>query len=148
VPLSRRRTGAEDAEERRLLYVGMTRASEAIEISYHAQPHEAGVAGEISPYLTFIPAALLDWDGGLPARAREEPAPEAPSPAPAAAPALAAPPVDAMEQGSPYRPGQAVRHARYGAGIVVRLAEGVVECDFGKRGARSFPLLLCPLTGA
>ena len=68
VPLSRRRTPAEDAEERRLLFVGMTRASDAVEISYHAQPHEAGVAGEISPYLTFIPAALLDWQSASPLR--------------------------------------------------------------------------------
>jgi superfamily I DNA/RNA helicase len=142
VPLSRRRTAAEDAEERRLLFVGMTRASDAVEISYHAQPHEAGVAGEISPYLTFVPAALLDWNGTVTPRCEDAPVPAAPAPK--------SPPVEvaavAVDDASPYRPGQAVRHARYGAGIVVRLAEGVVECDFGKRGARSFPLALCPLT--
>jgi superfamily I DNA/RNA helicase len=137
VPLSRRRTAAEDAEERRLLFVGMTRASDAVEISYHAQPHEAGVAGEISPYLTFVPAALLDWHGEA-----------AEGPEPPSTPARPVVPESAIDDDAPYRAGQAVRHARYGAGVVVRLAGGVVECDFGKRGARSFPLALCPLTGA
>jgi hypothetical protein len=49
------------------------------------------------------------------------------------------------DSGERFRPGQPVRHPRYGSGVILRVADEAVECDFGKRGARSFPLLLCPL---
>ncbi|MBZ0235781.1 MAG: hypothetical protein K8M05_25865, partial [Deltaproteobacteria bacterium] len=48
----------------------------------------------------------------------------------------------------PWRPGQPVRHPRYGVGTVLRIGDDAVDCDFGKLGPRSFPLRMCPLTAA
>lgn len=128
VPLGRRRDRVDDAEERRLLFVGMTRARDSVEISYHARPDQAGAAGEVSPYLGALPAWLVDrYDGSTVCNPHE--------------------PTSAKDTlVRQLRPGQAVSHARYGRGVVLEIAAGTVECDFGKRGRRSFPLVLCPLT--
>jgi superfamily I DNA/RNA helicase len=138
VPLGRHRAAVDDAEERRLLFVGLTRARDGLEISYHALPHSAGAVGDVSPYLTWLPSSLVDWQD-VPA-VRGEPGRAQAQPAEVGAAAMPAP------SGATFRPGQAVRHQRYGTGAILRIADGVVECDFGKRGARSFPLDLCPLT--
>jgi superfamily I DNA/RNA helicase len=135
MPLGRR-GAADEAEERRLLFVGITRARDGVEISYHGRPEHHAAAGEASPYLRALPAAAVDWRE-TPAAPGEEGASSIASEAPAAPVPVAA---------SPWGPGVAVRHPRYGAGRVVRVAEGAVECDFGKLGTRSFPLRLCPLT--
>jgi hypothetical protein len=119
LPLRPRDARAE-AEERRLLYVGLTRARDGVEIGYLARPDAFGAVGEPSPYLHALPPALVDWQ-------------EAPAAAPAPASAGA------------YAPGQAVRHPRYGAGTVVAVADGTVICAFGKLGERTFPLALSPL---
>lgn len=141
----------DDEEERRLLFVGLTRARDGVEISYHAQPHEAGVRGEPSPYLSGLPAALLERDDQTPG---ERPTLTAATDAVAEPPPVVfpsgSPTVDSgaslSEAESPLRPGQAVRHPRYGPGVVLRVTDGTVECEFGKRGTRAFPLALCPLT--
>lgn len=134
----------DDAEERRLLFVGLSRARDGVEISYHTRPHQLGALGEPSSYLTWLPAALVDWS-------------EVPSPAPAAPvpPAVAAPPAvvpapdpaapPASQDLGPWQVGQAVRHPRYGEGVIVGVNGGNVDCTFGKFGARSFPVALCPL---
>ncbi len=143
VPLVLRGDPGDVSEERRLLFVGITRARDEVEISWHACPHQFGALGAPSPLLHLLPAAVVDWQG--------EPSPwqvAATGPAPSPSPALVAvsgsvelaAPVDA-----PWHIGQPVRHARYGPGVVVRVAATTVDCDFGKRGARSFPLRLCPL---
>ena len=48
---------ADPAEERRLLYVAMTRARDVLEISYHARPHAFGAFGVASPMLAALSAA-------------------------------------------------------------------------------------------
>jgi superfamily I DNA/RNA helicase len=123
VPLAIRGTASDEAEERRLLFVGLTRARDEVELSYHASPHCFGAVGEPSPYLHQLPAAVVDWQ-----EEEAEPPPAAPA--------------------APWREGDAVRHARYGAGVVVAVSAGSIDCDFGKRGRRSFPPALCPLTAA
>lgn len=117
--------GSTDAEERRLLFVGMTRAKESLEIGHHARPAVPPASCAPSPYLDQIPAALLD-------RTVRRPVP-APAPPPA-------PPAHR------FSPGQKVRHPRYGEGEVRQAGEAEVEVDFGRRGLRTFPLKLCPLS--
>jgi len=135
VPLGRGFDTAADAEEQRLLFVGLTRARDGVEISYHIRPQEHGALGEPSPFLLRLPAALVDWQdapAAAPPLAETETAPEA---APAPHPG-----------NPPFHPGQAVRHPRYGAGVVTSINGDMVDCTFGKFGPRSFPLALCPLT--
>jgi superfamily I DNA/RNA helicase len=124
MPLIHGRT--DDAEERRLLFVGITRARDGVELGYHACPDQPQALGLPSPYLAALPATLVDWREG--------------SELSAAVAAITAAPADAA-----WRPGQAVRHPRYGAGLVRGVADGIVECDFGNFGVRAFPLRLCPL---
>lgn len=136
VPLGRRRDPVDDAEERRLLFVGLTRAQDGVEISYHAQPHQAGATGEASRYLRGLPADLVDLQDGPPDRA------PTPTVVDDGAPLAAETQQDPVSR---FWPGQTVRHPRYGGGVVLRVGGDAVECDFGKRGSRSFPLALCPL---
>jgi superfamily I DNA/RNA helicase len=145
VPLALRGTTADEAEERRLLFVGLTRARDDVEISYHASPHCFGAVGEPSPFLHRLPAPLVEW-----AEAQDPIAAPVAVAAPAAlaAPVGAAAPVAAPTPAAttaPWHAGQAVRHHRYGAGVVVGVAADTVDCDFGKLGRRAFPLRLCPL---
>ena len=210
---------AHDAEERRLLFVGITRARDRVEISYHARPHERTAVGDPSDFLAALPADVVDWckaNEPTPAAPPAPPTPAPPSPAPPSpappspfapsspaalpptaatappspsaataasspAPATAAPspsaataasspsaaaadssPTAATAAPSPPAPspptatvravagawqtGQAVRHPRYGVGVIVAVQGGTIDCSFGKLGPRSFPLALCPLT--
>lgn len=53
----------QEEEERRLFFVGMTRAKNTLELSWYTNPGEVGVIGEYSRYLKMIPPHLLSWDG-------------------------------------------------------------------------------------
>ncbi|MCB9562260.1 MAG: ATP-dependent helicase [Kofleriaceae bacterium] len=158
VPLVVRGEPADPAEERRLLYVGLTRARDEVEVSYHASPHTFGALGSPSPLLLQLPAALVTWHDAAvpPAAATSSPPPPrlAPAPTATAAPAPVATTVDAATAvatpatstaPAPWSIGQTVRHPRYGVGVVIDVAAATVACDFGKLGPRSFPLRLCPL---
>lgn len=139
VPLGLGFDTAADAEEQRLLFVGLTRARDGVEISYHTRPQELGALGEPSPFLLRLPAPLVDW--------QDAPALTSPAP-PTAPPPQDAPSREAAPQpsGAKWYPDQHVRHPRYGAGIVTSITDETIECTFGKFGPRSFPIALCPLT--
>ncbi len=140
VPLVVRDMVEDEPEERRLLFVGITRAKDTVEISYVACPHQFGALGAPSPLLYLLPATVVAWHDAT-SSAAAAPAPTiAPAPAPVAA-AIAS-------SAAPWRAGQAVRHPRYGAGVVVEVAADTVACEFGKLGARTFPLAMCPLVAA
>jgi DNA helicase-2/ATP-dependent DNA helicase PcrA len=49
----------EQKEEQRLFFVGMTRAKDYLEISYHTSPEDFGVYSVPSPFLRLIPEELL-----------------------------------------------------------------------------------------
>lgn len=59
IPIPARRPEDEE-EEKRLFFVGITRAKDFLEISYHTNPDEYGVYGIPSPYLRMIPPELID----------------------------------------------------------------------------------------
>jgi len=54
------RNPSEEEEEKRLFFVGITRAKDFLEISYHTNPDEYGAYGIPSPYLRMIPPELID----------------------------------------------------------------------------------------
>lgn len=111
---------ADPAEERRLLFVALTRARDAVEISYQFRPHTHGAFGVASPLLLLLPADVTT---------RED--------------IVAPPPV---ARALDWHVGQRVRHTRYGSGTIVTIADDTIDCDFGKLGPRAFPRALCPLT--
>ena len=51
----------QEEEERRLFFVGITRAENDLELSWYTNPGERGVIGEPSRYLRMIPEQLLDY---------------------------------------------------------------------------------------
>jgi DNA helicase-2/ATP-dependent DNA helicase PcrA len=120
-------------EERRLCYVGMTRAMDRLYLSWARQRYVFGVpqSRNPSPFLREIPMSLLDEAGGLPSPVRvfdDAPPPLLP-------PAFSSPFGTAARQvpASPPPPscgglrvGARVHHSRFGFGIVV-LTEGEGE---------------------
>lgn len=57
IPLARNEE--EQKEEQRLFFVGVTRAKDYLEISYHTSPEDFGVYGVPSPFLRLIPNELI-----------------------------------------------------------------------------------------
>ncbi|MCB9831388.1 MAG: ATP-dependent helicase [Planctomycetes bacterium] len=108
----------EEAEERRLLFVAMTRARDELEIGWFSRPPRAAAAAEPSPWLALIPDRLLRAEDPIG--------------------------VEGGEVDEAFGPGVLVRHPRYGEGVVLELRDGQVRCRF-PRGERSFSLTLCPL---
>ena len=106
-----------EAEERRLFFVGLTRARDLLEISWFRDPRRFHALGERSPYLDMIPEELTESVEDL----REE------------------------DEGSPWKPGMRVRHAQYGEGEIVGVEDGQVLCRFARRGEKSFNALFCNL---
>lgn len=60
IPL-RGKSYEEEEEERRLFFVGMTRARDHLELSYYTSPGIPGTAGGPGRYLQMIPEHLTDW---------------------------------------------------------------------------------------
>ena len=124
-----RERDADPAEERRLLFVALTRARDAVEISYQFRPHTHGAFGVASPLLLPLCTDVATREDAI--------APPAPPSAPPPAP---------LRIAGDWHIGQHVRHARYGRGTIVTIADDTIDCDFGKLGPRAFPRALCPLT--
>lgn len=53
----------QEEEERRLFFVGITRAENNLELSWYTNPGEPGAVGEPSRYLRMIPEQLLNREG-------------------------------------------------------------------------------------
>jgi DNA helicase-2/ATP-dependent DNA helicase PcrA len=120
LPHSRSLAG-EDAleEERRLCYVGMTRAMDRLHLSWARSRQVFGQrrVAEPSRFLAEIPEESLERSGGLrhlPSRAGAAPARWAPPVATTSEMQTSGPPAE------PLRPGVRVRHPLFGVGTVLR----------------------------
>jgi len=118
-------------EERRLCYVGLTRARERLHLSYalHRRIHGYGV-GEPSRFLREMPEGQL-----VSLNARREPPPGWAQDAAAYAAAA-----DTVGEDLPFRVGARVRHARFGEGLVVGIerdgSDYVVTVGFASVGRK------------
>jgi DNA helicase-2/ATP-dependent DNA helicase PcrA len=119
-------------EERRLCYVGVTRAKERVVLSWalHRRIHGYGV-GEPSRFLREMPEdQLLPLNAG---RVQEP-----------SAPAIAVPRYEPEEVAWPIKVGARVRHARFGEGLVVGVekdgADTVVTVGFASVGRKRLSL--------
>ena len=129
IPL-RCKTMEQEEEERRLFFVGMTRAKEELELSYYVNPREPGVSGEGSRYLLGIPPELLDWEEDvrkgrgeetlrkLGREVREE--------------------LRKKKEAENMAPVLRVRHRKYGEGILLSQNELTMEVEFPGYGRKQF----------
>src|SRR5438445_1937637 len=120
-------------EERRLCYVGITRAKARLWISYalHRRMHGYGL-GEPSRFLFEMPPEHLALLGAA-CRAAARPAPETEPPLP-----------DAGDDDLPLKVGARVRHGRWGEGLVVGVersgADTLVTVRFASVGRKQLSL--------
>ena len=140
IPIPARKPGEEE-EEKRLFFVGITRAKDFLEISYHTNPDEFGVYGIPSPYLRMIPPELIDSEdfvsrgANLSELRREIKAnidvKRIERDAQAAIPEIS----DRVK----------VYHEKYGQGIVISEDEANITADFEVYGTKVFSKAFCPL---
>ncbi len=126
----------EEEEERRLFFVGMTRARDYLELSYYTQPALPKVVPGESRYLQMIPERLVERvDGNDVTGLVNE---------------LGKTGSDSEESETSATPRQ-VRHIKYGVGVVTCETEEKITVDFGELGSKSFMkdfVSLEPVTGA
>ena len=133
----------EQEEERRLFFVGITRAKDYLELSYYTSPDDPRVMPGKSGYLSMIPARLLEAPDEAPGEAdlqgyrrmilenREKHGaqdvfrPERTEEAPAAE--------------------KRALHPRYGEGVVESEDETSYTVGFGQYGTKTFSKDFCPL---
>ncbi len=127
----------QEEEERRLFFVGITRAKDELELSYYTNPGEPGISGEYSRYLRMLPPHLLEWEelrsegekrSNLQQLRREvqEQIREK---------------KEQEQKEQEQKKNTAVRYARhpkYGAGILVSEDEMMVEVEFEGYGRKQF----------
>jgi DNA helicase II / ATP-dependent DNA helicase PcrA len=140
IPIPARKPGEEE-EEKRLFFVGITRAKDFLEISYHTNPDEFGVYGIPSPYLRMIPPELIDSEdfisrGANLSELRRE--------------IKANIDVKRIEQDvqvtvPEISDGVKVYHEKYGEGIVISEDETNITVDFKVYGTKVFSKAFCPL---
>ena len=147
---------AREAEERRIFFVGMTRAREGLEIGYHGESESPTATGEPSPYLSAIPSCFVERvDRGVEAgRASARRGDDVGGDHGVAASTMSndgGGDVDGTTNRSApstkFTVGASVRHPRYGIGSVVAIdeASSSMRCRFERRGEKTFSLALCPV---
>jgi DNA helicase-2/ATP-dependent DNA helicase PcrA len=139
-------------EERRLMYVALTRARKRLYLSYSQTRLLHGQTRYHLPsrFLDELPAASLKWLTPRAGRA-SMPAAMARAPAPwlSAGPPAPAPRVSTAD-GVALRVGQGVFHAKFGEGVVLTLegagADARAQVRFGRHGSKWLALAVARLT--
>ena len=143
IPLKTRDMDGEE-EERRLFFVGITRAKDRLELSYYTNPGERAMPGE-SRYIRMIPPRLLEGEEErgpavslqeLKRQVQEQRTQEQER-------SLQEQKRSLQEQKRSLReqepaPTKRVRHPRYGTGVVVREDETMLEAEFEGYGTKEF----------
>lgn len=113
IPLTQHQRGSENLqEEKRLLFVAMTRGKDHVELCWHAQPTMRNTVGAPSYFLNNIPESLL-----VRRSAKEEKK------------------VSIEDQ---WAVGGTVKHKKYGAGEITSVDEKSIICNFASLGNKTF----------
>nr|WP_255447793.1 3'-5' exonuclease [Ancylomarina sp. 16SWW S1-10-2] len=121
IPLNRKKGGPKHLrEEKRLLFVALTRAKNNMEISWHSQSTAWNAEEGPSYFLNAIPSALIERI--------EATKPEI----------ITTPDAPQESNDSPWKKDMKISHPKYGEGIVISSTAKEITCDFGKFGEKSF----------
>ncbi len=118
---------AEEEEERRLFFVGMTRAKDRLELSYYTNPARQRVMAGPGRYLQMMPAELLDWKEQ---KSMEEKRAHLQN--------LRKAVMENQMKEKSVPEKQKIRHSRYGVGVVLSEDEMTVTGDFEGYGEKTF----------
>ncbi|AFA48583.1 ATP-dependent helicase [Acetobacterium woodii] len=147
IPL-RLKTPAEEAEERRLFFVGMTRARDYLELSYYTNPDDYHVIPGESRYINMIPPQLVENQSvtsqpvNLPELKRQIQAAQVIQDVEKATAKFACK-EQIKNQADPTAPAlppalRRVSHKKYGIGEVISEDETMIEVDFENYGLKTF----------
>ena len=127
IPLDRKKEGYDYLkEEKRLLFVALTRARNHMEISWHTQSHKWNAQEGPSYFLNSIPSHLVEKEEKK--KTKDVPNTE-----------------NQASTSAKWSKGSKVKHPKYGEGVVLSCNEKEVVCEFGKFGEKSFALAWCNL---
>ena len=123
----------DDDEEKRLFFVGITRAKDYLEISYHSNPEDYKALPLPSPFIRMIPNNLIESDeiksrAGRLTELRKEIKNNI-----------------SKKQQDVQEARKKVIHAKYGEGFITSESDDMVTVDFEGYGEKSFAKLFCPL---
>ncbi|WP_430972284.1 ATP-dependent helicase [Sunxiuqinia rutila] len=118
IPLARHQRGSENLkEEKRLLFVAITRGKNQVEIGWYAQPTLRHVEPKPSYFLNAIPETLLKRSVSA---------------------ADVAKPVSEEHESDLWKKDMLVQHKKYGPGKVIAVEEKELICNFDAVGEKSF----------
>lgn len=130
IPLERKKAGYDHLkEEKRLLFVALTRARNHMEISWHTQSNAWNAQEGPSYFLNAIPSSLVERIDNKLEQEKNETI------------------IQTTEEKTEYkwRVNEKIKHPKYGEGIIVSCTNQDVICDFGKYGEKSFATAWAPL---
>ena len=129
----------DEQEERRLFFVGITRAKDSLELSYYTSPDESRVCSGPSRYISLIPRRLIDMDGFIQQSVdlqkyrheiiQNKAMPEASTPET---------PKEEKEEEESLPAARMVRHPKYGVGTVVSEDDSMITVSFDGYGEKEF----------
>ena len=130
IPLASQNRGADHLqEEKRLLFVALTRAKSHMEISWHTQPNGWRAQPSPSYFLNAIPDTLIDRiHNSSPSKEDDTST------------------MEISELSTTWKKGQRVKHIKYGKGVVLMATTQEIVCEFGKFGKKSFAPSWAPIT--
>ncbi|TKG93772.1 hypothetical protein EYV94_16135 [Puteibacter caeruleilacunae] len=129
IPLKRAKEGPGHLkEEKRLLFVALTRARNYMEISWHTKSSAWNADDDPSYFLNAIPDVLIESHSQA-KNDKEDNKPQEPQ----------------SQTTGKWQPGMKVKHPKYGEGQVVSCSNDEVLCSFGKFGEKGFAPQWAPL---
>lgn len=130
IPLGRR---FDDEEEKRLFFVGITRAKDYLEISYHSNPEDYNALPVPSPYISMIPDELIKSDEFKSRASRLS--------------ELRKLIKESMDKSKEVENKKkvAVMHDKYGIGYITYEDDETYRVEFEGYGEKTFSKMFCPL---
>lgn len=124
----------QEEEERRLFFVGLTRARKNLELSYYTNPTIPGTFETPSNYLRMLPEELLDWEEKPGSESRKANLQKLRK----ETRELIREKKESTEGEEEERPERKGRHPKYGEGVILSEDEMMIELEFPGYGKKQF----------